>query len=179
MLVGVAEDDNNIYQLKPSPWTYTNSDWVLFLPGTGVPKGTKKFVESTETITVLPGYQYFVYGDLTVEGVFNNYGEVVIANGNLILQGGGQFNNLGLGTLTQVNLATGDSVQVVIETFSAVAGVPLTLTHNLETKDFTFNVREGNTLIDVQLTIIDDYSVEIVTTSDVTSATIIFQAKLD
>jgi len=226
MLVGVAEDNNNIYQLKPGPWTYTDSDWVLFLPGTGVPNGqssidilqndvpiltnvtklnfigdsvlisvpspssdqvdiyiekkwgTKKFINSIETITVFPDYQYFIYGDLIVEGIFNNYGEVVIANGNLILQGGGQFNNLGSGILKLINLATGDSIRVVIKNFSAISGVPLVLTHDLNTKDFTFNVREGNTLIDVQLTHIDDNSVEIVTTSDVNSATIIFQSKL-
>lgn len=140
--------------------------------------GLKKYILALETLTVLPDYQYFIYGDLTVAGTFNNHGEVVIANGALILEGTGQFNNLGSGLLKLINLATGSSIQVVIKTFSTVADTPLQIVHGLGTKDFTFNVREGNTLIDVQLTYIDNNTVEILTTADTTSANIVFQAKL-
>lgn len=140
--------------------------------------GLKKFIPANEIINVFPNYQYFIYGDLTVEGVINNYSEVVVANGALILQGDGQFNNLGDGLLKLVNLATGDSTRVIIMTFSTTAGVPLELSHNLGTTDFTYNVREGNDMIDVQITHIDSNTIEILTVADVTSANIIFHAKL-
>ncbi len=119
-----------------------------------------------------------IYGDLTVAGVINNQSEVVIANGTLILEGDGQFNNIGDGLLKLVNLATGDSTRIHIMTFSATANVPLNINHGLGIKDFTFNVREGNNIIEVDLVHVDDNNVIITTTANTTSANIIFQSKL-
>ena len=143
-----------------------------------VPVGLKNYIRTGETIDVKADYQYFIYGNLTVEGVINNYGEVVIANGTVVLLPGGQFNNLGAGLIKIVNLATGASMQVVIKTFSTAAFTPYTLTHGLGTRDFTFNVREGNTLIDIDYSHIDDNSISITTTVGVTNAVIVFHAKI-
>lgn len=226
MLVGVAEDSDNIYRLLPAPWNYDDSDWEIFLPGDGINSisasitiekdgvpvltdvntinfigtgvivqttspangqvdvtiekvwGNKKYIASDEEITILPDYQYWIYGDFEIDGVVNNYGEVVIANGTIILGLSGEFNNLGLGLLKIVNLATGDSMQVIIKNFTTVANTPITINHNLGTKDFTFNVREGNTFIDVDLEHIDDDNVQLTTTTSVTTGTIVFQAKI-
>lgn len=51
--------------------------------------GIKYFIEETDYIVVPDYYQYWVYGDLTVEGTLMNYGQVVIAEGDLIISGSG------------------------------------------------------------------------------------------
>lgn len=143
-----------------------------------VPVGLKKNIKPSDVIVVKADYQYFIYGNLTVEGIVNNYGEVVIANGMLNLLSGGQFNNLGSGLLKLINLATGDSIRVVIKTFSTTAFVPLVVVHGLGTKDFTFNIREGNSLIDIDYTHIDNNRISVTTTANVTNAVMVFHAKI-
>jgi hypothetical protein len=54
----------------------------------------KRYIEPTDSITVPQYYQYWVYGDLEVAGNLINYGHVVIANGGLILTGGGVVTNM-------------------------------------------------------------------------------------
>jgi hypothetical protein len=49
-------------------------------------------------------YQYLVYGDLTIEGYLINYGQVLIANGNLITNGGTISN---FGSISLINLQSG------------------------------------------------------------------------
>lgn len=144
----------------------------------GGPFGNKKYIAPSEILTVSADYQYFIYGNFTVAGIVNNYGQVVIANGAPIILPGGQFNNIGGGMLTVVSLATGDNMQVVILNFTTTALTPITLTHSLGTKEFTYNVRENNVLIDVDLVHIDNNSVQLTTTSNVAAGTIVFQAKI-
>lgn len=54
----------------------------------------KYYVEPNDYITVPPYYQYWVYGDLTIDGYLENYGNVIIMNGGLVL-GTGTFSNFG------------------------------------------------------------------------------------
>ncbi len=189
---------NEYWKLLQAPWSYTSLDWEPFTMGANpdnvtiitntagelvaLPQqnewGIKNHLVPTDVINVSLNYQYLVYGDLTVEGIMNNNGEVVIINGALILQGLGEFNNIGLGLLKLVNLATGTSMNAIVKTFSTTAGVPLNINHGLGTKDFTFNVREGNNVIEVDLVHVDDNNVTITTTANTTSANIIFQSKL-
>ena len=145
--------------------------------GTG-DAGHKKYIYAAETLTVLQDYQYFIYGNLTVAGTVNNYGEVTIANGNLNVLPGGQFNNLGVGILTVVNLATGISMQVVIRSFTTTAMIPININHGLGTKDFTYTVRDGDTLIDVDIVHVDTNNITLMTTASVTGGSIVFQAKI-
>lgn len=147
-----------------------NANW-------GISAGNKKVIYSSETLTIYPDYQYWIYGNFKVEGVVNNYGDMVIANGILELGGGGQFNNLGTGNIRVVNLSTGDSMQVVPRTFTTVAGVPLIINHGLNTQDFVYTIREGSTPIEVDLIYLNDNQISITTTGDVTNGTIVFQAK--
>lgn len=62
------------------------------------------YVGPTETITIKEFEQYWVYGDLTIEGIVNNNGKIVVANGGVILQNDGELNNLGSGEVILVDL---------------------------------------------------------------------------
>lgn len=146
--------------------------------GTAMDAGHKKLIESDELLVINANYQYWIYGDFTVEGQVNNNGEIVIANGNLILNGTGVVNNYGAGIITLVNLSTGDNIRVHIESFTASAGVPVVINHNLGTSDFVYAVNELNEPIQVNLEYTDDNNVTITSTGDITSGTIIIHAKI-
>jgi len=147
--------------------------------------GNKKNIPFGTTINVLQDYQYWIYGNLTISGIMNNYGEVVIANGTLVLQPGGQFNLLGSGILLFVNLSTGVSMQTVIQNFTTIANTPLTINHGLGTMDIVYSVRENTNFspsgpditIEVDLIFLDDNNISITTTGNV-EGTIVLQAKL-
>ena len=140
--------------------------------------GHRKIIRANQLLTIQPDYQYWIYGDFTVEGVVNNSGELVIANGTMVISGSGQVNNYGLGVVKIVNLATGDSTRIVILNFTAVANSPITLSHNLNTKDFVFSVRDGNDLIDVNIEHLNNNTIELTSTADVIDGRIVFQAKI-
>lgn len=139
--------------------------------------GNKKHIYADEMIQIDADYQYFIYGDFTVEGTVDNYGEIVIANGGIDLLGDGEVNNIGDGTINLVNLATGDSINVAIKTFTIGAGGgSTTVTHNLNTLDFTWETRDGNDTVEVDLVRINNNEVQI-TATDAVSGSIIFFAK--
>ena len=153
--------------------------WVSLTGGNGDGGvGHKKFIDVNEVLTIQEDYQYWIYGNFTVEGVVNNSGELVIANGTLILLPGGQVNNIGPGIIKIVNLATGSSVQVIIQSFVALTGIPLVITHGLNTKDFIYSVRDGDTIVEVDIHHLDDNSFEMVSTGDITDGRIVIQAKI-
>lgn len=178
--IEIEQEGNNVVATA-STLNFTGPGVLVTSPSSGqanIAVGTKNTVRQDDVITVSPDYQYFVYGNLTIEGVINNYGEVVIANGTLIVTPTGQFNNLGMGLLKILNLATGESMQVVLKTFTTAALTPFLITHGLNTRDFTYNVREGNIPVDVDITHIDDNSILVTTTLGVTNAVMVLQAKL-
>ena len=146
--------------------------------GGGGDNGHKKVIAVDEILTIQADYQYWIYGNFTVEGIVNNSGELVIANGTLVVSPGGQVNNLGAGIIKIINLATGSSVQVVIQNFTASTGVPLTITHGLNTSDFIYSTRDGSTLVEVDVSIIDNNSISLISTGDILSGTIVIQAKI-
>ncbi|CAB4175748.1 hypothetical protein UFOVP1247_310 [uncultured Caudovirales phage] len=146
--------------------------------GGGGDNGHKKVIAVDEILTIQADYQYWIYGNFTVEGIVNNSGELVIANGTLVVSPGGQVNNLGAGIIKIINLATGSSVQVVIQNFTASTGVPLTITHGLNTSDFIYSTRDGSTLVEVDVSIIDNNSISLISTGDILNGTIVIQAKI-
>lgn len=105
MVVGTL-NDGKYWRLKNQSWTIGDpNDWELFLQvgpsGSVVNTGLKYVIESTDDI-VIPTYtQYWIYGDLTIEGTLTNYGEVIIADGGLVLNGG-TFSNFGTLILTSI-----------------------------------------------------------------------------
>lgn len=75
--------------------TYNGTDFELLDPsasgGTGL--SNQYNISNTETVTVPLSTQYWIYGDLTIDGTLENYGQVVVANGALNVSG--TFNNYG------------------------------------------------------------------------------------
>lgn len=143
--------------------------------------GTKKLIPAGDTLTVCADHQYFLYGNFTVEGTVNNYGQIVIANGVLDLAPTGQINNFGSGSVTILNLATGDSFRSIAKTFNTTVGNPVIIVHNLGTKNLTFTVRDGISLIgngDYTFDFTNDNYVTITPTVNITSGVITFHAKI-
>lgn len=159
---------------------FQDRGWVSLTGGYGSAKegGHKKYIAVDELLTIQENYQYWIYGDFTVEGMVNNYGELVIANGVLNILPGGQVNNIDAGAIKIVNLATGANVQVVIQNFTASAGVPLTITHGLNTRDFIYSVREGDIILEVDILHLDDNSFSLTSTGAIANGTIVIQAKI-
>jgi hypothetical protein len=73
--------------------TYNGTEFELLNPGSSSFSGNQYFISSTETVTVPSSNQYWIYGDLTIEGTLDNYGQVVVVNGDL--QNTGSFNIYG------------------------------------------------------------------------------------
>jgi hypothetical protein len=148
MVVGVADNVSgnvNYFKLKPQvngvTWSIGDStNWNGFLSsGTaGIPV---KHTIINETLEVPENYMYVVYDDLLIgaTGVLNNFGRVVILNGNLVTQSNGVLNTLGNGQFITASFF----VNKVVKTFSSVANVGITVSHNLNTTDFTYTLRDG------------------------------------
>ena len=65
---------------------------------------------------------------------------------------------------------SGSTFTKYTQSFTTTAGVPLIINHNLGTRDLTFNAREGNTVIDLDLEFVDDDNVQITTTVGLTGS---------
>lgn len=85
--------------------TYNGTEFELLNPGSGSGSGlsNKYYISNTETVTVPSANQYWIYGDLTLDGDIDNYGHVIVANGSLNI-GSGALNNLG-GTYSNIYFA--------------------------------------------------------------------------
>jgi len=85
--------------------TYNGTEFELLNPGSGAVSGlsNKYYISNTETVTVPSANQYWIYGDLTLDGDIDNYGHVIVANGSLNI-GSGALNNLG-GTYSNIYFA--------------------------------------------------------------------------
>lgn len=76
--------------------TYNGIEFELLNPGSGGGSGlsNKYYIGNTETVIIPSSNQYWIYGDLTLDGVLDNYGHVVVANGSLNVNSG-SFNDYG------------------------------------------------------------------------------------
>ena len=69
-------------------------------------------------VIIVPTYsQYWLYGDLTIEGLMDNYGQLVIANGGVVLSGGTLSN---YGQLSFVSLGLGSTPSFLYSTSSTI-----------------------------------------------------------
>ncbi len=82
---------NNIYSLS---YDSTSNYFQLTKNYSNDTYNIKYYIETADYIVVPPYCQYFVYGDLTVDGTIVNYGKIIIANGELII-GSGSVENFG------------------------------------------------------------------------------------
>lgn len=114
MIVGVISD-STYWRLSASTGSNTwnvgsASNWEPFVVGGG---GTSagggisvQYYIPVDQKIIVPTYsQYWVYGDLTIAGELENHGQVIIANGGLVLSGG-TFSGM-TGSLAFVSWNTG------------------------------------------------------------------------
>jgi hypothetical protein len=173
MIVGTL-DDGSYWRLTASTGSNTwalgsASNWELWTVagGSGNASQNKYYIAPSDTVIVATYSQYWIYGNLTIDGVLENYGQVVIANGIMDLSGGGTFSNSG--TLLFETLSVGDNMTKYSATFSSSANTPFTISHNLNTLDFVASVREGTNLINVDINIVDNNSIEVTSSQNVTA----------
>jgi hypothetical protein len=176
MVVGVPINNTTGYfKLKPEgngvTWSVgdgTNWDSFLVSPTASIPI---KYEVINETIDIPSGYMYLVYGNLNIgaTGVVNNNGRVVIINGNLVTASNGQFNNAG------EYITASFYVQKVVKTFSAIQSMGITVSHNLNTYDFTYTLRDGFNFVQGNVEVIDtnDIKVTCATAVSVVTMTIV------
>lgn len=75
----------------------------------------------------------------------------------------------------------GDQFKSVTVNFTSSSGSPTTITHNLGTKNFTFALRDGNAYVgdsNYSLTYLDDDSIEITPSLNITDGYITFNSKI-
>lgn len=85
--------------------TYDGTYFQLLNPSSSVGGSglnIKYNVITSDNIVVPPNTQYWVYGDLTLDGTIDNLGHVIVTNGNLTLGPSGSFN---VGTYSNVYFA--------------------------------------------------------------------------
>ena len=174
MVVGVPiNNTTGYYKLKSEgngvTWSVgevTNWDSFLVSPSASIPI---KYEVINETIDIPSGYMYLIHGNLTIgaTGVINNNGRVVIINGDLFTSSNGQFN----GIYTTVSYY----VQKVVKTFSAIQNVGITVSHNLNTYDFTYTLRDGFNFVQGNVEVINtnDIKVTCATAVSVVTMTIV------
>jgi hypothetical protein len=118
MIVGIIED-NTYWKLKNQTWSIGSSDdWEPFILGNS--EGfIQYFIDEDETVIIGTNSQYWVYGDLTLKGIVENNGQVIIANGSLIIDGG-TFSNFGTLAFVSFDVATeyidSDSIKFEVDT---------------------------------------------------------------
>lgn len=83
---------DNIYSLT---YDLVNNCFQFFRNYSNDAINIKYYIEPNDYIVVPPYCQYWVYGDLTVDGTIVNYGQVIVANGELIIGTSGVVQNFG------------------------------------------------------------------------------------
>ena len=77
--------------------TYDGVNFELLNPSSGGSGGglsNKYYIDNSETVVVPPYTQYWIYGNMEIDGTVDNYGQVVVVNGSLTVDDG-TFNNYG------------------------------------------------------------------------------------
>jgi hypothetical protein len=93
----------------------------------------KNKITVDDYIIVPENHQYWIYGDLEIEGTLLNYGEVIISNGSLVLIDDGVFDNQG--ELNLISLIDSLSVD-----FSSTNTIQVTEEQSLDGMSYTFDV---------------------------------------
>ena len=126
---------NGIYSL-----TYDGTYFQMTTPFTSDAYNIEYYISPGEVVTVQEYEQYWVYGDLTIEGSIDNYGQVIVANGALNLVNGGSLNNLMAGELILLDLTntiifnTTDTIQLSSEmTVNGLSFSAIVLDNSLKT----------------------------------------------
>lgn len=97
MTVNVDDETDGVYSYLQDNYPYGQWDKKLYV---GDPFIIKNNISYGEIINVATGSQYFIQGDLNVDGTLNNWGKVSILNGTL----SGTISNYGSGTVSNIYL---------------------------------------------------------------------------
>ncbi len=122
----------------------------------------KYYIESGETVIVPVNSQYLIYGNLTVDGVLENNGYVVIVNGYLIQGTNGLVNNNGI--IEHVDLLIGPNNYTI--TTNITANNILMISHNLNTLDPIVSIRIGTSFYNAEVDVVDGNTISILSSSD-------------
>lgn len=132
---------------------YNGSEFELIKHYTGDNAlNVRYYIQPDEHVVVPPYHQYWVYGNLTIDGDMTNYGQVVIANGNLV--NSNNFYNYGDLSFIQFDAGTGPATSPL----SPGPGI------NIDDNDISIDIstQSGLTFSQDQLTInVDDESIKI------------------
>lgn len=133
----------------------------------------KNHILSSEEMTINEGEQYIKYGDLVLEGIINLAGELVILDGELILEGANSILNLiGDGIYRNVQLKEEKVTKETIQ-FSTTGGQWLNINHQLNTIDIQYECYERREPIEVEFEIINRSSFRIKTITNITGRIVI------
>ena len=180
MVVGVGA--SNYYKLLAAPWTGTDSDWTDFIttPTPGNVTRTQ-YIITAATVSIPANYQYLVYGGLLIgaSGSLINNGQVIIINGTMSLISDGTYSGSGVLTYVTDFNKTSSGYYTMAQpsvkysaTFSSTASVTMIITHNLNTSDITYSVREANNFITANIEINDVNSIKLTTDATITNGRI-------
>jgi len=153
MVVGIPSTPSNTvayYKLKPEgnglTWSVgASNNWDGFLTSaTGSNALPIKTLITNETITVPTNYEYLIWGNMVVgaSGSFVNSGTTYIINGVISTSSDGTYSGNAINFIT---------VPTKFYTTSTIGPNGTTLTHNLNTKDITYSVRDGNNIVTVNV----------------------------
>lgn len=87
---------------------YDGTYFQMTSPSTENGFNIKHYIEPSDYIIVPQYYQYWVYGNLEVAGQMINYGQIIIANGGLILSGG-TISNMAGAQMVMLSLSSGST----------------------------------------------------------------------
>lgn len=95
----------------------------------------KNKITVEDYVVVPPNHQYWIYGDLEIEGTLINYGEVIISNGSMVIIGNGNFEDYG--KLNLISLI--DSLSI---NFNTTDTIKVTEEQTLEGMSYSFNIAD-------------------------------------
>lgn len=72
----------------------------------GNSSGIKYHIEENDHVIIPPNHQYWVYGKLIIDGKLENYGRLVVANGEIEIGPNGEHNDIGDGVQYGLNGTT-------------------------------------------------------------------------
>jgi|694.fasta_scaffold128017_2 hypothetical protein len=162
MVVGIPITISNTtayYKLKPEgngvTWSLGGvSNWDnFFSTATGSLATPVKYTISNETINVPNNHEYLIWGNLTIgaSGSFVNDGKTYVINGTIATASDGATS--GSGQYIFVSVPTKYGL-----TFTSTP-IGVTISHNLDTRDITYSVRQGSNFVTVNVEIVDSNSV--------------------
>jgi hypothetical protein len=96
MSLRVDDDQGPVYSYLSGSWLRQEFVTDPLYPHWNIPTGT--------TVSVSTQSMYLSYGDLQIDGLLNNFGKVVLLNGTI--SGSGSINNIGSGSVQQVDLVS-------------------------------------------------------------------------